>query len=105
MKTIYKYTICSAEYGDSINQIKIPKNSTLLKVARQYDNICVWMLVDDEETEMDTYTWYQIGTGHPLPKKFKDEYCIWEDMYIDTIVCDDLGYVWNIFCNIYEANV
>lgn len=89
MRTIYKYEICYAAYGDSINEIDVPVGAAFLKLARQRDKICAWFVVDSEQEQTEKITWYQIGTGHEIYPG--------ANHYVDSVVCDDYGLVWHIF--------
>lgn len=90
MKSIYKYKICSTVCGDSINVIEVPLSAKFLKIDKQDINICAWYLVDPDESETKQITWFQCGTGHEYD--FLDEL-----KYANTIICDNIGLVWNMF--------
>lgn len=90
-KKIYKYVISPATFGDNIKSVSIPKSAKFLKISRQNNSICAWFLIDTNEKETIDITWYQIGTGHSMYDG--------ADYYVNSIICDDLGYVWHIFTN------
>lgn len=89
MQTIYKYPICNANYGDSVNSITVPKSAKFLKIANQFDTICAWYLIDTEEIETRKETWFQIGSGHV--------YNYDSLTYIDSIINEQAALVWHMF--------
>lgn len=83
MIVIYKHII---DIKDTV-RLEIPQYATILKVARQGDQVCVW--VQGNTQRPNTHIELRIfGTGHPMPE---DEGLT----YIDTVVMD--YYVWHIF--------
>lgn len=89
MKTIFKYPICSANFGDSINKIEVPKSSKYLSIGIQDSQICAWYEVDTDETETRQDTWYQLGTGHPFEPEMLD--------FKATLINNQCGLVWHMF--------
>lgn len=89
MKTIYKYIICNAAFGASVNEIEVPKYSTLLKIGRQGNDICAWYEVRNDEPDKQLIRWYQIGTGHQIPYH--------NLIYKDSVICNDYGLVWHMY--------
>lgn len=82
MITIYKYLVGNGK-------VELPKYSTILKVAFQRSQLCVWALIETDIVETETYTFKIYGTG-------------WEaadltlrDIFIDTIFEGD--FVWHVF--------
>ncbi|GAI60505.1 unnamed protein product [marine sediment metagenome] len=63
MKTIHKFPLQVAD----LQEMKMPKDSTILTVQVQKGTPCLWALVDtDKETE-DRFIRI-IGTGHSVPE-------------------------------------
>jgi len=59
MKTVWKYILkpeCALE---------IPKESWILQVEAQGNNICLWVMVDTEK-EKETRYFLIVGTGHEI---------------------------------------
>lgn len=90
MTSIYKYQICSVDFGGSINFVEVPKDSTLLKIGVQNGYVVAWYKVDTEEEKKETITWYQIGTGHHCPTNS-------DIIYFDTVTNSDSSLVWHMF--------
>lgn len=98
MITVYKYPICSANFGDSVNTIEVPVRSNFLKLAQQGDQICAWYFVDSECKETKQETWLQFGTGHEMSEEFFDF------EYIDSVINGPFGLVWHMFRKIDLKN-
>lgn len=63
MKIIYKYPITSASNPVSECETKMPRNSKILSIQIQNDNICAWAMVDTEEPLVPRCFLIK-GTGH-----------------------------------------
>ncbi len=68
-------------------KVQMQKGSSILKVARQGDDICVWYLCDPER-ELQDETFYVVGTGNQLPDTFPGA-------YIDSVIIPP--FVWHVF--------
>lgn len=68
MKRIYKYELKIVDYQD----LELPKNSKILSVKNQYENIVVYAIVDTEIKIYDLYHFVIKGTGHDLPEGLDD---------------------------------
>lgn len=68
MKTVYKYIIPPAAFGDGL-YMDFPKQAQLLSVGQQGEDIVLWALVDTEEPPEGRFI-RVIGTGHPIKPKF-----------------------------------
>jgi len=91
MKVIYKYTIGTAFYGDNITTIKIPKDAKLLYIGQQNDDICAWYEINTAQLDnLEEFTWYQIGTGHPYDDKLSE-------LYKGSIINNEARLVWHMF--------
>ena len=80
---IYKYIL---EERD-INVLQLHEYFTILKVARQNDQICVWVKCNPRR-KLIPITFRIFGTGNPMPE---DEFLI----YLDTVIMD--YFVWHVF--------
>ncbi len=84
---IYKYQLNN--YGAS--SVAVAKNSTILKVAYQNDQLCIWFNIPDKTKELESRTFNVLGTGTDTDI---------EDFYydhIDTLLTKDEKFVWHIF--------
>ena len=59
MNVIYKLTI-----SPNIARYEMPKNSELLYVREQGEDICVWFFCDPKEKGREIRTILSFGTGH-----------------------------------------
>ena len=64
IKTIWKYEL---KITDS-QWIAVPDKAKPLYVAMQGNNLCVWMLVDPTQSDVDMYVRI-VGTGHSISDK------------------------------------
>ena len=71
MKTIYKYEL---ELVDS-QTLMLPAAFEVLTVEAQHGNLCLWAMVDPDETELSPLSVMIKGTGHKITD---DE---WADFY------------------------
>lgn len=90
MKTIYKYPITSALNPVSRAMIMLPKNSKILTVQIQNNQICIWAEVDTEES-LITKEFSIVGTGNPFPT--------YNVIYIGTVQAHP--YVWHVYESIF----
>ncbi len=83
MKKIYKYIL---KVRDE-NVIHIPEGAEILKVGRQQDILCVWMLCDIDMPQKP-HKFRIFGTGAEVPDG--------ENLtYLDTVVMD--YFVWHVY--------
>lgn len=85
---IYKYPIVTMGVG--IDSIKMPAHAQILSAQMQDDIICIWALVDLNESVQEDYSILVVGTGMDLSPHFDKN---WH--FIDTV--QDGAYVWHIF--------
>jgi len=65
MKTIYKYPLDVRQIrDDNTLDITLPANARILHVAEQQGGLCLWALIDLDETASDTVHLAVQGTGH-----------------------------------------
>lgn len=60
MKRIFKYNLSITDRQNII----VPKNSQALSVGVQNGESKIWVLIDDQETELENLTVIIHGTGH-----------------------------------------
>lgn len=87
MRTIYKYTITSANNPSSLSGIMMPVGAEILSLQVQDGLICVWALIDKEQNLQEYRVFNIFGTGFGIAVEDK--------LYIDTI--QHSGYVWHIY--------
>jgi len=68
MRTIYKFKLKATDRQD----LALPKDSIILSVIEQRDEIVIYALVESEERETEVHEVFIVGTGHPARH-------IWED--------------------------
>jgi hypothetical protein len=90
MKYIWKYKL----KVDSVVAVKIPKGSIILSVNAQYNEIVVYVLVQDLEfnSETTTVTFRIIGTGHAIDDDIDIDY-----HFLGTVSLDDGLFMFHIF--------
>lgn len=84
MKVIYKYPL---EITDN-QVIELPKDSGVLTVQMQNNQLCLWALVDTEQTQRQQVPVKVFGTGNPV-----DFTGPWQ--YVSTV--QERIFVWHIF--------
>jgi hypothetical protein len=84
MRTIHKQALHTID----VQQIEIPKGSTILTVREQHNIICIWYLCGTER-ELEYKTIYIVGTGHPLSDKAKT--------YLGTAILHDGQLVFHVY--------
>ena len=57
-EVVWKYTL-----SEVVNEVEIPAGATLLMVAEQHNEICLWAKVNPA-AEKATRTFQVVGTGH-----------------------------------------
>ena len=87
MKTIWKFPL---KDGD-VQRIEMPKGAQILTVQRQYEQPCVWAIVDVDDGSLTEMRVFEVhGTGNPLP----DEKGV-ERAYVGTF--QQPPFVWHLF--------
>lgn len=66
MQKVFKY-----EIRPKINEILLPKDSTILSTAFQDDDLYIWVLVDPEKSTL-IRKFQAFGTGHEIHVKIKN---------------------------------
>jgi hypothetical protein len=78
MKTVYKFKLS--------NEVELPKDAEVLKIAIQHGIPMMWVLLNlDEEIKVQRH-FHKFGTGHNIPDEL---------VYIDTYT--EGVFVWHIF--------
>jgi len=84
-RSIWKYDIIIT---DSVQNIEMPGDSTILHLGSQKGNICMWVMVN-KEVEMATRHFKVYGTGHPLDDRIM--------YYVGTVIDESLNLVWHVY--------
>jgi len=87
MQTVYKYSI----HIDDIIELSLPVGAEILKADIQHNKLCLWVLIDPNESNNTTRKLCIAGTGHQIdaPKSSLT--------YINTFFMEDLGLVFHCF--------
>lgn len=70
MKSIYKYELTSTSKlvaGEIVSVVHLPLGSEVLKIDIQGDKVCLWAMVNVDETETEERKFIMIGTGMQIP--------------------------------------
>lgn len=96
MKTIWRYSLLLSDH----QTIRMPKNAVILSVNAQYDNLCLWAMVDPkkptEDRDIEVF-----GTGHPIhedmgvERKFIGTVVTYKTNHHDPGLVSSL--VWHVF--------
>lgn len=98
MKTVYKYDL-SPKAGlikpGALSMVTMPRGAKILKVAEQRMRICVWALIDTDETVTERRTFHVVGTGQEIcePPSFYGG----RMEHVGTFLMMDGDYVWHVF--------
>ena len=68
MITIYKYPIAHTDE----QVLTLPSGSQIISVAKQYNNVVIYAMVNPTELLMDSYHVIILGTGTPIEWKILD---------------------------------
>lgn len=84
MKIVYKYPLVIDDY----QKVTIPINAKLLCIKEQNGKLCLWALINKEETYTEQITIRCAGTGHPIKENVE---------YIDSVMMMDGNLVFHFF--------
>jgi len=84
MKKIFKYKLMIT----GLQTVVMPKDAEILSVQVQYNDICIWALVDPKN-ELIERGFNIFGTGHEIPETV--------GKYIGTFQIDDGRLVFHLF--------
>jgi len=97
MNKIFKYFLDLSE----LQEIKLPIKAEILAIQDQSDShkisqiqlplLCLWAIVDPEETKTEKRIIRIFGTGHEIPERRSDL------KYIDTVQQFQGHIVWHVF--------
>jgi len=88
-KTIYKFPI---EVKNDF-QLTLPKNSQILHVGMQGENLRMWVLIDKDEKEAEVRHFCLFGTGH--------DFALLDYKYIGTFQL----YTGSLVFHLFESNI
>lgn len=81
---VWKYTLDRA-----VNEIGLPSGATVLTVAAQRNEICLWARVDPRAEKVTLRTFRVVGTGH--------EELTGGETYIGSALINDGAFVFHVF--------
>lgn len=83
-RAVYKYSI-EAIRGDQV--VHMPMGSTVVKIAPQNGQICIWAIVNtDVDVEKVPTSYRIVGTGQTIPD---------EAVCVETVFMEE--FVWHVF--------
>jgi len=85
MKVVYKYNLLITD----MQGIYLPKNSKILCAKEQYNNVVIYVEIDNKSTEDEYVEFVIVGTGRALPKL--------KLQYIDTVLTAAGTLVWHVY--------
>lgn len=83
-QAVYKYQIKITDYQD----VTLHKGAKILCIKNQTGKICIWALVNPDETEQETIKLRCAGTGHLIEEDVE---------YIDTVFVYNGDLVFHFF--------
>lgn len=97
MKSVYKYVLdyCWNVVDDHKNPytIELPKGAEVLSCGLQNkENVCIWAMVDPNQTEMIEAEFYIFGTGWNIPDDITNSL-----RFIGTYMISDGMFVYHVF--------
>lgn len=92
-RSIYKYPI---DINDT-QTLTLPKGSEILSVINQYDNACIYAIVDTETKETEEYSLECYGTGHTI--RHDSSY-----KFLGTVAMLGGNFVYHVFYKKMQSN-
>ena len=84
-QTVYKYPLRITD----IQKVSLPKGAKILCIKNQKEVICLWALVNPDETEFEDAVLRCVGTGHPIEEPIEE--------YIDSVLVYGGSLVFHFF--------
>ena len=84
-KVVYKYKL---QLTKDIQEVVLPQGAQILCIKIQNDELCMWALVDPDQTYNEVVKIRCAGTGHEITEDVE---------YIDTVVLLDGELVFHFF--------
>ena len=85
MREIWKFEVI----GDDVFTRQMPRGATILSIAEQRGDVCMWAEVDPEAPK-ETRRFRLAGTGHPMPADEKRR-------FIGTVLSRNGSFVFHLF--------
>ena len=85
-KVVYKYKL---QITKVIQEVVLPLGAQILCIKMQNDELCMWALVDPDQTYNEVVKIRCAGTGHMIEEDVED--------YIDTVMLLDGALVFHFF--------
>lgn len=98
MKQIYKYPIHRYPmfiFGSQT--LMLPRDAKIIHVDHQLDSICIWAIIDTEETRMEPRIIEVYGTGQVISSE------LGHIQHLGTVIMQRLGLIWHVFENTMET--
>ena len=96
MKSVYRYVLdyCWNVVDDTKNPytIELPKGATVLSCGLQNENVCIWVMVDPNQTEKIEVEFYIFGTGWNISDDVGNGL-----RFIGTYMISDGMFVYHVF--------
>jgi hypothetical protein len=70
VKTVYKFVLCA----DNYQTVNMPPGSKVLTAQVQREKVCIWALVDPNDTRRIDYPVWVYGTAHPVTDAVSGRY-------------------------------
>lgn len=104
MITIYKYNLVSVIdliSGTKVTELlKLPTGARVLSIGVQRDNVCAWILLDNEAPTNNNVHVQFIGTGWPV--RFPDD--VPNPIFVDTISLYNGDFIYHVFMGEVNSN-
>ena len=84
-KVVYKYKL---QLTEVIQEVVLPQGAQILCIKMQNDELCMWALVDPDQTYNEVVKIRCAGTGHEITEDVE---------YIDTVMLLDGELVFHFF--------
>lgn len=85
-RSIYKYKIDI----DDTQTLTLPKGAEILSVINQFDDACIYAIVDTDTTETEEYSLQCYGTGHTI--RHDDSY-----KFLGTVAMLGGNFIYHVF--------
>lgn len=85
-KVVHKFTLLIKDE----QTIKMPVGTEILSIQNQHDSLCIWALVDTQQSQFQLRTFRIYGTGHPIEVMNGHD-------YIGSVQFDGGFLVWHVF--------
>lgn len=85
MNTIYKYQIPVTDE----QTLRLPLGAKILSCGNQFENLCIWALIDKSQKNTEDKIIRIYGTGHDIPNLFQS--------FLGTVIFDQGRLIFHVF--------